>query len=465
MLILNFTFKNYRSFRDQTQFSMQRDQEKSPGGWAHPDVSTVCAIYGPNASGKSTLLEAFEYMSHLVSESYARGDRTSGIDIDPFLLDAESRSAPSEFFIEFIANNNLRYKYWFSIDAHKVLEESLTVYRSSRPTVLFNRFIDDSGEADIKFGPSFSGPKQQLWKLTRPNSLFLSAVGASAVDASSSIDSFSAFEALSKGIGFYSAPKYGMELTYIKHLLKNKSKFGKALSNMISHVDVGVNGISLKEREPDENIKKGIEGLKEDPKIEKTTLDLIISEVSNTLAFGHSGKDGIVVWLESSLESAGTVAALSFLSVALQTLSSGSVALVDELDSSLHPVLVDELVRIFADPETNPRQAQLIFTTHDVSLITKSGRDGRAIQRDQLWFVEKGNDGASDLYPVTSMPVRPDENMGRNYMLGVYGALPNIGLHDAVAKVINSLIGLDESDGSDDSGEFDETDGVEKDGA
>lgn len=452
-MIINFTFKNYRSFRDEAQFSMERDGEKSPDGWGHPEVSTVSAIYGPNASGKSALLKAIDYVRRMVSNSYVWGDRTSGVNTDPFLLDPESCTAPSEFFIDFFAGDGLRYKYWFAADANQVLNESLMVYRSARPAKLFERWVDDeNGGQRIEFGASFSGPKKQLWKLARPNSLFLSVIGAS-----SSGDAFPAFDELAHNMGFYSAPAYGSETSVVKRLLKNQNKLGESLSSIIQQADFGVRGISVREKEPDEFLRQSLLSIGERAGVEKERLDVAMSDASNELVFCHSGKDDSI-WFEQDRESDGTVAALSFLSVSLRTLVSGGVALVDEMDSSLHPVLVDELVRVFADPETNPLQAQLIFTTHDVSLITKSGRDGRAIQRDQLWFVEKGEGGASDLYPASSLHLKPDENMGRNYINGVYGALPNVGLHRAMANAVGELIeseGLDggrRADGTEENG-------------
>ena len=111
----------------------------------------------------------------------------------------------------------------------------------------------------------------------------------------------------------------------------------------------------------------------------------------------------------------------------------------DEIDSSLHPAYVQELVELFKDPRTNPHQSQLIFTTHDVSLITRSGADERVLDQDQIWLVEKAGDGRSTLYPLTAVRTRWDENFGRNYLHGVYGASPRPEFREAFADALGQL--------------------------
>jgi AAA15 family ATPase/GTPase len=156
------------------------------------------------------------------------------------------------------------------------------------------------------------------------------------------------------------------------------------------------------------------------------------------LAFTHQGKDCKAVFNRSQ-ESNGTLAMLAFFSMALRAIHNGEVAIVDEIDTSLHPILVEQLVELFKDPATNPNEAQLIFTTHDTSLITKSGNDERPLARDQIWFVEKDCYGAATLYPLTSVQSREAENHGRNYLHGIYGAIPDPVFHERFAHVIQLL--------------------------
>mgnify|MGYP001025792772 CR=1 FL=1 len=113
------------------------------------------------------------------------------------------------------------------------------------------------------------------------------------------------------------------------------------------------------------------------------------------------------------------------------------IVFIDEIDTSLHPALVKELVALYADAETNPHGSQLIFTTHDVSLINQSGLAKRLLAPDQIWLVEKNKEGVSELFPVTNLGIRNMENIGKNYLNGVYGAIPRPDFHTAFAQIVN----------------------------
>ncbi|HOP80770.1 MAG TPA: hypothetical protein PLZ21_09430, partial [Armatimonadota bacterium] len=102
-----------------------------------------------------------------------------------------------------------------------------------------------------------------------------------------------------------------------------------------------------------------------------------------------------------------------------------------------HPALVKELVALYADAETNPHGSQLIFTTHDVSLINQSGSAKRLLAPDQIWLVEKNKEGVSELFPVTNLGIRNMENIGKNYLNGVYGAIPRPDFHTVFAQIVN----------------------------
>ena len=113
------------------------------------------------------------------------------------------------------------------------------------------------------------------------------------------------------------------------------------------------------------------------------------------------------------------------------------IVFIDEIDTSLHPALVKELVALYADAETNPHGSQLIFTTHDVSLINQSGSAKRLLAPDQIWLVEKNKEGVSELFPVTNLGIRNMENIGKNYLNGVYGAIPRPDFHTVFAQIVN----------------------------
>lgn len=417
-MLVDFTFENFKCYRDQQAFSMRRYNRS---GYApFDDVSTVTAIYGANASGKSSLLEAMAFAARFAVNSYRSGSSGDGIGRMPFLLDSEYDARPSTFYFELLADDERRYKYWFSIDDKQVLSEDLVMYKSSRPSTLFSRWVGDDGSytnehgQSIEFGPSFTGPKKQLWSITRENALFLSAAAAGGSKVIEPV-----YRELGK-VSIYKARFYEREMPRVKRELEGGSQDAGALRSLIKFADLGVDDIRLVKREADAG--NGADASIAQGDAKKPT----------DLVFLHEGSDTRAMF-PSVYESDGTVGALSFFSVALRSLRSGGIALVDEIDSSLHPAIVRELVLAFADRESNPNAAQLIFTTHDVSLIDVSGSEDRVLDRDQIWFTSK-SDGASEVYPATEFHVRKGENVGRNYLNDVYGALPDPRLHDVFLK-------------------------------
>lgn len=433
-MLLNFSLRNYRSFAEPLQFSMIRGKHDifDDDRWPRPDVSAVSAVYGPNASGKSNFLKALSFVSSFVRLGSRLGDAFDEIcGFEPFLLDPSLASGQADFLIEFIASDRTRYEYSFSITAREVIDEELIAYYSRQPTRLYVRGTDSDGKQFIQFGPSLKGAKQQFWSITRGNSLFLSAAGGSG-----SIGSLKApYLELTREMAFLShaggslPPRDGaLGLSSFK---ESSPLAFERLVELVRHADFGIDGIEIRRKEdPDE-----ASGYDVAP-AERLTLHRDDSQVF----FLHRGAGGTVA-LTSTYESEGTLAALSFFSHALTVLEHGGVLLVDELDMSLHPTLVREFVSLFAEPDTNPRQAQLIFTTHDVSLISVPSNERRILARDQVWFCDKDAAGRSEIFPATSYSPRAGENLGRNYLNGIYGALPNLTIHEEVADMMSAESG------------------------
>lgn len=432
-MLIDFSFSNYRSFRDEQCFSMTRDKRFSDGSFA--DRSTIAAVYGSNASGKSNFLRALQMMADMVRTSYSQGNAGTDIPRDPFLLGRRERSEGSSFFAEFLAGDNQRYRYWFRFNDDVILYEELSVYKligdrtSSHPTRLFSR--DENG---ISFGSAFRGPRAQVKKTIelRPNALVLSAAAAAGIACTQP-----AFEFFVEGITFCDAQGYRDEQPRILGEFNRKTSFAKELALLIRYADFGIVDV----RSAPVNIDRAVvddlkvqirESLGADP----DKLDQLFARgQSSELQFEHTGAGAPVAFNEGN-ESQGTIAALSFFSLALRQLARPTVTLIDEIDTSLHPSLVEEFIALFTDRATNPHGSQLIFTTHDASLINVSGSADRLIDPDQVWLVEKDKNGASALYPVTDLKVRKEENIGRNYLNGVYGAVPKPAFHSVFARII-----------------------------
>lgn len=435
-MLLNFTFKNFASFRDVQQFSMEIPSKENSEQWKYPELSTVTALYGANASGKSSFLAALWFVSSFVRDGYVSGVGESEIPRRGFLLDHLSATDASEFSIEMYAEDGYRYIYEFAVTDTTVEYEELTAYYSRRPSLLYSRNLSVDGETNIKFGPSFSGPKKQLTALLRKNALFLSVTATAGVENTAAI-----FRELAEGFGYYDAAAYERELGQIKTMARKDPHVLAQMSQLIQYADFGIDEIQVRATGASSGNAGGqavdphltFEGVPDE------IMDYFNTELkwslNNELVFHHVSEEG-GGWLSQSMESDGTLAGLAFLSVALRTLKNGRVMLVDEIERSLHPVLVKGLISLFTNIQTNPHQAQLIFTSHDVTLITSGcGGDG-VLNRNQLWFTRKGKDGASSLCPVTAFSPRLDENLGKNYLNGVYEVLPVISLRQSFTELI-----------------------------
>ncbi len=283
-------------------------------------------------------------------------------------------------------------------------------------------FSRGHGKTSIEFGANFKGPRKQVWKITRENSLFLSASVASGGEIATKVC------ASIRQTGQYEASSYMAELTRIKLEARNSPVFLSNLSNLIRCADFGIDQIEIRRSNTNmsEEVNSALNHLLDivSDNSDASQRKELQYDLSTDLFFHHIGSnDG--AWLPSAQESDGTIAALAFYSVALRAMKHGDVVLVDEIERSMHPLLVREFIRLFEDETCNPNHAQLIFTSHDIALISETSDDARAVKRDQIWFTSKDSDGASDLYPLTDFRPRKDENVGRNYLNGVYQALPN----------------------------------------
>ncbi|MBW8026101.1 ATP-binding protein [Clavibacter michiganensis subsp. michiganensis] len=412
-MLIDFAVTNFRSIRDRQSLNLSRSPRTaraSQGEWIRPDLAPVLAIYGANAAGKSSLIEAFRYVTDAVDDSYARWDTDGGVPRSPFLLDRESRLAPTEFDIEFVAEDGIEYRYGFSIDNTRVLTEFLHQYKTRRKTIIFERDLDS-----YKFGDSFRGPAALLRETTRPNSLFLSAAAAARLEATRHAHNW-----LSNKLSVYAAPGYMAEHTTIKRLIQSDDVYRASISKFILGADLGVAAIDVVKQELEpasrESLRKAFEAR---PDSSMKFEDLVRS-IETEIQLSHVGIDDQYD-LPFDSESDGTHALLSFASVAIRSLAIGAVCIVDEIDSSLHPMIVSELISLFADPRSNPNQAQLIFTSHDVSLL----RPGTALESDAVWLVEKNKTGESSLISIREFGLpRKDENVERGYLTGRYGGLP-----------------------------------------
>jgi uncharacterized protein len=419
-MLIEFRVKNFLSFKDWTVFSMVASSDRSlpenliqTEGFGNRNLLRSAVIYGANAAGKSNLNNAVGFMEWMVRTS---ADRAIGKPFGgkPFLLDAESSKAPSEFEITFI-HNGIRFQYGFSIDLlnNLIIREWLVAYPKGLPQKWFERnIIKGSDNANWYFGPQYKGEKERLVTLTRPDVLFLS-IGAKFNHK----QSMAVHEWFTKKVQHLNASDESPVIEqYSAGLSVKNKKVHEAIKTLLQHADLGISDFVVEEKSPGEN------DLPEDMPAELRSYFQKEKQFYVSMVHGYPTSSSSGVTFDMSDESFGTRRWFALTVPILRALTEGEILFIDELDASLHPILVRELIELFNDPKNNSRGAQLIFNTHDTTLL-----DCCLFRRDQIWFIEKDNQGASHLYPLLEFSPRKGEALAKGYLQGRYGAIPFIG--------------------------------------
>ena len=427
-MLIRFRVENFRSLRDEQELSLVASSLTE-----HPDcvvvleapgisLLRVAAIYGANASGKTSVFSALKYMRTAVLESQRNWNPDGGVPRDPFLLDPEGQASPSVFSVDFLLED-VRYEYGFVVDSDRVLEEWLYAYPRGRRQEWFTR--EAGRPEEFKFSRLLPGENRSISSLTRPNSLYLSAAAQNNHEALTPV-----YKWFSAAFKFVDEDNREHLWRYSADLLGDPA-YREPMLRLIQMSDLGITDIDVTEEGLPEGTVRVLQALFADrPKLleefmEDPTLPRVMLRHRNAA-------DGGEVPLPFSEESRGTKALFSLSGAIVSTLSNGGLLCIDELDSSLHPLLAVEIVRLFNGSTTNPLNAQLIFNTHDTNLL-----DTSILRRDQIWFTEKDEAGATHLYPLTEFRARKQENLQRGYLQGRYGAVPFIEclqIHGGVAE-------------------------------
>lgn len=418
-MLIEFTVGNFRSFRDPQTLSLvaapikskdpQLDKDTVINVVSNPNLLTSAAIYGANASGKSNLVQALAFMKRFVIHSPKETKATGGIRVEPFRLHAASVNQPSYFEIVFIEDGK-RYRYGFEVTKERVLSEWLYFVPSIREARLFEREGDE-----ITVGDYFKEGRD-LELHTRPNALFLSVVAQfNGKKAQNLVAWF-------RRLGIISGVEdLGMMPFTLMQLMEGE--YSQAIRDLICRLDLGIGDVQVEKR-----VVSSKPNLPDDMPEEIRQAFLTIMNASDTeylINTVHTkyDNDGNPVGQEllelDEHESEGTQKLFAMSGPLLDTLQDGDILVVDELDARLHPLITREIISLFNNKETNPNGAQLIFNTQDTNLL-----DNHLFRRDQIWFVEKDQQGASHLYSLAEFKVRNDKDYERGYIQGRYGAVP-----------------------------------------
>ncbi len=411
-MLLQFYFSNYRSFESEATLDMRASgsNELSSHIRIQGDerILPVSAIYGANASGKSSVFEAFQFMSWCVLKSLSFSEdskeKSQKLSVDSFKF-SEKRKEPSEFEINYIIRNRNRvlyYSYGFKINNSVILKEYLAyntktgVKRNKDFTYIFNREHNEK----LYLDPSIEKYRENIEISLRNETLLVSLGAALNIKELKKVREWF----LKTEVINFSNSLYGV---FFENILPRKidesQEARKNLVKFINSFDDSIIDIEV-EKVPSSNDK-------EDDNYRVFTI--------------HSSKDSISnIRLPLIDESSGTKKMFSLYQTLLDVLEEGGIFFADELDIKLHPLLMRNILLTFIDKEKNPNNAQLIFTTHNTIYM-----DMNLLRRDEIWFVEKSQ-GVSNLYSLDDITnekgekVRKDSNYEKHYLLGNYGAVP-----------------------------------------
>lgn len=408
-MLIEFSVANFRSIREKQTFSMVaaprlRKTENTflpkVTGERLPRLLKVAAIYGPNASGKSNLTMAFAVLSSIVGGK--RAGENGKLPVSPFRFDQSLADAPSEFEVHFVCNKT-RYEYALSVTRDRIVYERLTAYPKGRESQLYERRHGANGD-EYEFGPSFESEEflRNAWKkLTGPQLAFIKQVAENSSEEESQLSA--PYMWLRRGMSSIGTDLKGFSRSS-RELAYEKPHLAEEIAQFLQQIDVPVSKIQF-EAEQSQNDSSLTEERDSSPKIKKTTL-------THFTALGEAEFD-------YSEESEGTKALIGFW-LPWGVLSEGELGLstliVDELDSSLHPMIVAELV---AQHISNNSPSQLIFTTHDTHLM-----DTKLLRRDQIWVTERDRNGATQVRSVHDFEGRESEDIEKRYYEGRYRGLP-----------------------------------------
>ncbi len=433
--LLSFTAENARSYRDKTHLSMLGTRLSAEGvprlitpiGMSKAvKVLPSVGIFGANASGKTTILRALDDMRRLVVTSFRSGSQETRILRHPFLLDPACQERPTRFEVDLLLDG-VRWVYGFEADNNLVREEYAYHWPRGRQALVFSREFDR-----VVYGSPFRSADRSLTQLIRRNALLLSVAGATKHNPLSRL--FGWFQSnllLSESTNRSDRALYTAELAQTE-------EFGRRIIGLLQAADLGITNVEVKRIEwnpilhgasegetPDgydkvaEHLNEAIRLLQEvasdeaEPARSATLLPKLVLE--------HVGARGGVT-LATEEESQGTLVWLSLLGPVVKALQDGGLVLVDELDASLHPYLVRRLIRMFQDPQLNRRLAQVVFNSHDGSIL--EARNDWSLGRDQVWFSEKEPDGSTRLYSLDDFSPRKDDDIRGRYFRGRYGGVP-----------------------------------------
>lgn len=448
-MLQSFRFGNHRSFRDEQQLNlMPAYPSDHEGGEAEDSLRpvSIVGIFGANASGKTNVIEALGYMQHLVLQSDRDVEPGGGLSRHTFRLAHEAAREPSRYVVDLLLSGD-RVTYGVTVDDAGVVEEWMYHYsrserykNSGRMTVVFERSGDD-----FVWGPAYESRKelQAVSDITAPTALFLATAARFKIQTRRETpltpgdllhETYIWFNRVNIRRGnkpgrWLLGPRYYRSL--------QDERYRHKIEALLQIADFGITGIDIIEGSQD--ARNALRELEEAGNYRQASV--MREAARDRLVFHHKGADRDAI-LELSEESRGTQQILDLGADAIQAVNLGRLLVVDEIDASLHPLISASLINLFRASLKGRRVPQLIFTSHDATLLGHLGGE-EVLKRDEIWFTEKGDDGRSLLYSLAEFKPRKDgENRERRYLNGSYGAIPEISA-DMLVDALSWRVGED----------------------
>lgn len=417
-MLVQFNVTNFMSFKNEGILSMvankDKEHEKTLLSYQKDKLLPSVAIYGANASGKTNINKALIFAINYVRNSNQM-QVNQKINVTPFFLDDTSRFNKTKFDFIFI-HNNLKYEYGFTVDQDRVYEEYLYEYKSSKPSLIFER----ENTHIYKYTTSTKKELLAIENKNTENKLFLST--ATLWNANCTKNAFLWFV---NGIDIYDSTN--IEAQFVSSLEKdNTNELKLFIKKLLNNADINIVDYSFEVKPIDPSKIQIPQGIQFDNKIQNQLFHTLKEWKLNTMH--KTTKNGVDNYYELPfhLESKGTINTFYFGPILLTALKYGKTIVIDEIDSGLHPILVRYLIQLFNNKNENINGAQLIFNTHDIAQLSLE-----LFRRDQIYFVEKDfSTGISDLYSLDEYSPRKSENIQKGYLQGRYGAIPVIGVDE-----------------------------------
>jgi AAA15 family ATPase/GTPase len=413
-MLVQFTVENFLSIRDKVYLSLEpsKDSEHPENLITKGDYKAVnsVAIYGANASGKSSLFKAITVALIMIRNSN-NVQVTDKLPMTPFKFDFESRNKPTSFEFTFIAKDGRKYIYGFSATTEKVVEEYLYCYNTSKPTLLF----DLNENEKPKFNRAYKVKLEAAYQMNTANKLFLATATTWNVECTKS-----PFEWLAESIDTFTDVMELGGVAFEKYRTDENRKYIEFTKNLLKQADINISSIEVDAKEvmggPALPFQIVVQG-KIIPPNEGKHYDVEIT-TGHTVVDENGEKTEFSLTLQE--ESIGTQLLFFYGPLLKDAFEKGKTIVLDEIDKSMHPSLVKFIMNLFRDPDVNKNGAQLIVTTHETGILSLE-----MFRRDQIYFTEKDSkSGVTDLYSLDEFSVRKTENIEKGYLMGRYGAIP-----------------------------------------